>query len=112
MNQAGTATPIGNDEIYKYPPAAGWVCIGFGLLLLTLPYCGARLEFSTMLGDFASLVDTLYSKRAVDSPGTGASIQKLQDQRRRASLVRRLNWLAGIAVIGAAIAIAIQRWRH
>jgi len=73
---------------------------------------GRRLEFSIMLRDFADLADTLYSRRALDSPGTGASIQKLQDQRRRTSLVRRLNWLAGIALIAVAIIIAIERWRH
>jgi hypothetical protein len=68
---------------------------------------GRRLEFSNMLGDFADLADTVDSRRAHDSPGTGASIQKLEDQRRRASIVRRLNWLVGIAAVIGGIVGAI-----
>ena len=63
---------------------------------------GRRLEFSNMLGDFASLADTLGS-RSNRAPGTGASIQKLEDQRRRVTLVRRLNWVVGVAVVVGAI---------
>lgn len=80
--------------------------------LLVYLRSGRRLKFSNMLADFADLADTLSSRRTIDSPGTGASIQKLQDQRRRVSLVRRLNWMAGIAV-AVLILIAFIKWlRH
>jgi hypothetical protein len=59
---------------------------------------GRRLEFSSMLGDFADLADTL-SSRANRPLGTGTSIEKLEDQCRRVSLVRRLNWVVRIAAI-------------
>jgi hypothetical protein len=75
---------------------------GRNVELLVYLSSGRRLEFSSLLGDFASLADTL-DNRANRAPGTGASIQKLEDQRRRVTLVRRLNWVVGVAVLVGAI---------
>jgi hypothetical protein len=75
---------------------------GRNVELLVYLKTGRRLEFSSLLGDFASLADTL-DNRANRAPGTGASIQKLEDQRRRVTLVRRLNWVVGIAAVVGAI---------
>lgn len=75
--------------------------------LLVYLRSGRRLEFSNMLGDFIDLADTLASRRTIDAPGS--SIQKLQDQRRRASLVRRLNWMVGIAV-AILVMIGVIQW--
>jgi hypothetical protein len=61
---------------------------------------GRRLQFSNMLGDFSSLADSLGSRKAGGVPGTGASLQKLNDQRRRATIERTLRWIVGVAVAG------------
>ncbi len=61
---------------------------------------GRRLQFSNMLGDFSSLADSLGARKAGSAPGTGASLQKLNDQRRRATIERTLRWIAGVAVAG------------
>ena len=80
--------------------------------LLVYLRSGRRIGFSNMLGDFTDLADTLSSRRTIDLPGTGASIQKLQDQRRRASLMRRLNYMVGIT-IAVLMIIALIKWiRH
>jgi hypothetical protein len=65
---------------------------------------GRRLEFSNMLGDFASLALTLNNRIADSQAKSGASLQKLQDQRRRATIQRLLNW---IVISGAVIAIGV-----
>ena len=57
---------------------------------------GRRVKFSGMLGDFADLADTV-SVRSTGTPGS-SSIEKLTDQRGRASVARHLNWIAGVGI--------------
>ena len=68
-----------------------------------------RLE--SVLGDFKTPVESLGDRAAGPAPGSGASIQKLEYQRERGNLVRRLNWVAGIALAlgGAAVLIVWRR---
>ena len=61
---------------------------------------GRRLQFSNMLGDFTGLTDSLGARKAGSAPGTGASLQKLNDQRRRATIERALRWIVCVAVAG------------
>lgn len=56
---------------------------------------GRRLTFSGMLEDFASLAATL-AKRTVPVAPTA---QKLEDQRKRTSTLRRLNWVVAMGVV-------------
>jgi hypothetical protein len=71
---------------------------------------GRRLKFSSMLGDFGSLADSIASQSAGPPPGTGASIQKLEDQRARAALNRKLGWIMGIGLATCAIAALTVWW--
>jgi hypothetical protein len=56
---------------------------------------GRRLTFSGMLGDFASLAATLAKRAAPAAPAA----QKLEDQRKRTSTLRRLNWVVAMGVV-------------
>jgi hypothetical protein len=66
---------------------------------------GRRLEFSNMLGDFATLASTLDNRIADSRTKIGASLQKLQDQRRRVTIQRLLTWI--VITVGAVIAIGV-----
>jgi tetratricopeptide (TPR) repeat protein len=158
----------GNDEIYRYPPAIGYLLLGGAVFMCVLPLLfardtpqptivlvwlaggaglavamyffryrvtvgsstlefgawnavsipisdivdtdvvtgrsrmlivylrdGRRLMFSGTLGDFPSLAATLARRAASGGP----TAQKLEDQRRRTSTVRRLNWVAVMLVV-------------
>jgi tetratricopeptide (TPR) repeat protein len=56
---------------------------------------GRRLVFSGTLGDFPSLAATLTRRAAPAAP----TAQKLEDQRKRTSTARRLNWVVAMAVV-------------
>jgi hypothetical protein len=72
---------------------------------------GRRLEFSSMLGDFGSLAATIADRCAGPPPGTGVSIQKLTDQRRRAALNRRVSWMLATGLLMCVVA-ALAAWQY
>lgn len=107
----------GGDEIYKYPPLVGWLMVACGCLFLVLPYLGGEgnvppITFFAFFAVWVALASAavVYGRRSIDSPGTGASIQKLEYQRRRVARVRRLNWMAGIAT-AAVLLIGVIKCR-
>jgi hypothetical protein len=59
---------------------------------------GRRVKFSGMLADFGSLVSTINNRLAGPSPGSGTWMPKLEDERKRAALARRLNWVMGVGL--------------
>jgi hypothetical protein len=70
---------------------------------------GRRVKFSGMLGDFGSLVSTLNNRRGGPPPDSGTWMPKLEDERKRAALARRLNWMTGAGLALLAVIWATTR---
>lgn len=70
---------------------------------------GRRVKFSGMLGDFGSLVSTINNRRAGSRPDSGTWMPKLEDERKRAALARRLNWIMGLGLALLAVIWATTR---
>jgi hypothetical protein len=64
---------------------------------------GRRVKFSGMLGDFGSLVSTLNNRRGGPPPDSGTWMPKLEDERKRAAVARRLNWTMGVGLALVAV---------
>jgi hypothetical protein len=70
---------------------------------------GRRVKFSGMLGDFADLADTV-RVRCAGTPD-GSSIEKLTDQRGRASVAQHLKWITGVGIALITVA-ALTTWLY